>query len=278
MSAAAAEGPSSSALERACAELLEALLARRLSMLRDSLAVGVVRFELCATTPRLAPAAHVTAFYEVCCVYSPRLAFRRREDREDDDEDPSGWATPRRYSEFKALHASLCRAALQQAHAAPPALPGTRVGAGAFFESVLSRVGYQDETHLERRRSALDAWLKAVLAAPAGSTAARKALSDFLDPSLLLRTSRNAKRGDLSDLERFFHTRQPEVPTSPRIPPPDEREKVLRAPSSSSSSSSSQQEGVLGIAWPLPPPDGGHVREQRGDDNGAMTISQVRDT
>ena len=166
-----------------------------------------------------------------------------------DGDDVRGWATPRRYSEFKALAATLARTC-----GAPPPLPSSRHS----LESVLSRVGYPDTRYLERRRAALDRWLHTVVSLPAlqYDADARAAVINFVDPTgqlhrLLARPSRTQR---LRALEDMLSAKAP--PDSPPSPPPPHVDLSVEAPGTSSEStlSSDRDSDTEEIFRPPTPP------------------------
>ncbi|KAH8043869.1 hypothetical protein JL720_17270 [Aureococcus anophagefferens] len=89
-----------------------------------------------------------------------------------------------------------------EAGARTPPLPGSR----RSLESVLSRVGFP-ERYLDKRRAALDAWLRAVVALSAGfdDAGARAAVVDFVDPAghLHMVLARPTRTNRLRALARF---------------------------------------------------------------------------
>ena len=207
-------GGETGAFDAGARAMLEGLLKRRYAALPDLLRVCIPRFELARDDA--GGGGGVAAFYEVCC------ATRGPGGAPQPDDDFRGWATPRRYSEFKALAAALKRAART------PPLPGSR----RSLESVLSRVGFPDTRYLDKRRAALDAWLRAVVALSAGfdDAGARAAVVDFVDPAghLHMVLARPTRTNRLRALESLLSP--PPPPPDPPAPPEDAHRRPPPAP------------------------------------------------
>ena len=164
-------------MEDRCGDLLAILCARRLHMLQAHLVVSVPRYLRVGEPP--------ATFYEVRCELR--------------DDANVGWTNPRRYRDFEALYADL----LTETPCLPPLPPARR-----SVETVFSKMGFANENHLERRRKALDTWLRSLVATPKADDLTP--LTTFLDPGNHLKTLMLRKRThDPQGLDRALEGNTP---------------------------------------------------------------------